>query len=133
MDGFYSFDSLFYTFYYGPDPNSLEFFGESNRYERFQQTDSFYFAGSGTTGVKIAVNFDPQTHYVTNFSGFTYEYVNGRLDVIVANKGQTQPNGDSIERRAPYFHYDSNGNLEAIGTEALSTCGPGPIAIRYSA
>jgi hypothetical protein len=134
MNGFYSFDSLFYAFYYNPtNPNALEFSGERKVYERFQQTDSFYLATeSGNSGQKIPVTFDPQTHYVSNFSGLTYEYVNGRLDVIVANKGQTQPNGDSIEIRGPYFHYDNNGNLIGIGTEALSTCGPGPIAIRYT-
>ena len=135
MNGFYSFDSAFYTFYYNPaDSNTLEFSRNGRLYSRFQQTDSFYLVGDYTDGgVRTKVILDPQTHYVREIMGISYEYVNGRLDVLIANKGQTQPNGDSLEIRGPYFHYDDNGNLESIGTEALGTCGAtGNVGIRYT-
>jgi len=134
MTGLYVFDSLFYRFYYSPtNTNSVQFTVERKTYARFQQTDSFYLAGdSGSQGVRTTVLFDPQTLYVTNFGGLTYEYMNGRLDVIVSNKGQTQPNGDSLEFRGPYFHYDNNGNLTGIEPKALLMCGGSLNAIKYT-
>jgi hypothetical protein len=134
MNGFYSFDSLFYTFYYNrTNHNSLQYSLQTKAYQRFQQTDSFYFAGeSGNPEQKNTVLFDPATAYVINIAGLTYEYVNGRLDVIVANKGQTQPNGDSLEFRGPYFHYDENGNLAKIEPHAIVVCGQSLNAIRYT-